>query len=168
MLRRLYFILPDEPHAIQVIGDLQACSVDESHVHAIAGKGVTLTQLPPATDRQRRDAGLRLERILWNANLAVFALALFGFIASLYWGFSVWSVLTLAIMILTFVGGAAFAILVPDTHLDEFRSALSHGEILLMVDVPKKRVAEIEALIERRHPEATAGGSGWTIEALGI
>lgn len=37
-----------------------------------------------------------------------------------------------------------------------------------MVDVPKQRVAEIEELMYRRHPEATAGGTGWTIEALGI
>jgi len=29
-------------------------------------------------------------------------------------------------------------------------------------------VAEIEELISRRHPEATAGGTGWTIEALQI
>jgi hypothetical protein len=29
-------------------------------------------------------------------------------------------------------------------------------------------VADIEELIRRRHPEATAGGTGWTIEALQI
>lgn len=47
-------------------------------------------------------------------------------------------------------------------------SALSHDNALLMVDVPKARVAEIEALLGRRHPEAMAGGASWTIEALGI
>jgi hypothetical protein len=47
-------------------------------------------------------------------------------------------------------------------------SALSHDNALLMVDVPKARVAEVEALIERRHPEAVTGRASWTIEALGI
>ena len=37
-----------------------------------------------------------------------------------------------------------------------------------MVDVPKWRVAEVEEIVYRRHPEVTAGGTGWTIHALGI
>jgi len=57
---------------------------------------------------------------------------------------------------------------VPDTHLDEFRGALSHSEVLLMVDVPRQRVAEIEEIVRQQHPEATLGGAGWTIEALRI
>jgi hypothetical protein len=69
-------------------------------------------------------------------------------------------------MTLTLVAGALFALHVPDTHLDEFRGALSHSEILLMVDVPRQRVAEIEEMVRRRHPEAIPGGIGWTIEAL--
>lgn len=54
---------------------------------------------------------------------------------------------------------------VPDTHLDEFRGALSHSEVLLMVDVPKPRVAEIEKLVGRRHPETIPGGTSWTLDA---
>ncbi len=57
---------------------------------------------------------------------------------------------------------------IPDVHLDEFRGTLSHGEILLMVDVPKAKVFEVEETVERHHPEAVPGGTRWTIGRLGI
>jgi hypothetical protein len=166
--RRLYFVIPDEPQAVKVVYDLEASDVARQHIHAIAGKGAILTQLPSANERQRLDAASRLEHTVWAANLVLFFLALAGLMTSIARDSSIGSVLSVALMALTFVAGALFAIRVPDTHLDEFRGALSHGEVLLMVDVPKQRVAEIEELVERRHPEATAGGTGWTIEALHI
>jgi len=166
--RRLYFIVPDESQAIRVVTDIEAAGIDRQHMHAIPGKGVTLMQLPPATDKQQHDAAWQLERRVWTGNMALFALALAGLIASLVWESPIGSVLSLAIMVLTFTAGALFAMRVPDTHLDEFRGALSHSEVLLMVDVPTARVAEIEDLVGRRHPEAIAGGTSWTIEAWGI
>jgi len=125
-------------------------------------------RLPAATKRQRQDAGSRLERQAWNGNLVLFFLATVGLLASLAWSSLVGAALSVALMLLTLAGGTLFALRVPDTHLDEFRGVLSHGEVLLMVDVPKRRVAEIEELLYRRHPEATPGGVGWTIETLGI
>ncbi|MGA9033154.1 MAG: hypothetical protein WB402_11615 [Sulfuricaulis sp.] len=137
-------------------------------MHAIAGRGATLTRLPPATERQRQDVGSRLERMAWSGNLALFFLGAGGLIASLAWSSLLGAALSVALMLLTLAGGALFALRVPDTHLDEFHGVLSHGEVLLMVDVPKRHVAEIEELLYRRHPEVTPGGVGWTIEALGI
>ena len=43
-----------------------------------------------------------------------------------------------------------------------------HGEVLLMVDVPKRRVFEVEELVHRHYPDATVGGVGWTLEAMDI
>jgi hypothetical protein len=166
--RRLYFVIPNEAQAVQVVADLEAAGANRQYIHAIAGKGAMLTQLPPANERQRRDDVWHLERVGWAGNLVLFGLALIGLIASMAWGFPVGSVLSATLMALTFVAGTLFAIRVPDTHLDEFRGALSHSEILLMVDVPRQRVAEIEEIIHRRHPEAMLGGTGWTIEAMHI
>ena len=166
--RRLYFVIPDEPQAMQVVNDLEAKGVSRRHMHAIAGRGTTLTQLPPATERQRQDAGWRLERIAWTGDLMLFFLGLVGLIASLVWASPVGSLLSVVLMALSLIAGALFALRVPDTHLDEFRGALSHSEILLMVDVPRQRVAEIEEMVRRRHPEAIPGGTSWTIEALHI
>ncbi len=166
--RRLFFVIPDEPQAVRVVADLETAGVDRQHIHAIAGKGAVLTQLPEATERQRHDAVWQIERRVWAGNLVLFLLVLIGLIVSIIVGSLVGSVLSLAIMAITFIAGALFAMRVPDTHLDEFRGALSHSEVLLMVDVPRQRVAEIEELIYRRHPEATSGGTGWTIDALRI
>lgn len=167
-LRRLYFIIPDETRAVNVVADLEAAGVDRQHIHAIAGKGATLEQLPAASERQRHDTVWRLQQILWTGNLALFAVATAGLIVFLLQDSAAGAFLSIAVMILTFLAGFLFATRVPDTHLDEFRGVLAHPEVLLMADVPKQRVAEIEDLIHRRHPEATAGGAGWTIEALQI
>lgn len=167
-LRRLYFIVPDESQAAKIVGDLEVAGVDRRHIHALAGKGATLQTLPPASERQRHDAVWHLQRILWTGNLVLFAVATAGLIVSLLRDSAFGAFLSIAVMILTFVAGFLFATRVPDAHLDEFRGVLGHPEVLLLVDVPKQRVAEIEELISRRHPEATPGGTGWTIEALQI
>jgi hypothetical protein len=166
--RRLYFIVPEESHAVQIVTDLEAAGVDRRHIHAIAGKSMTLEKLPAANAHQQRDTVRLLQRILWAGNLVLFALGAIGLIVSVIQGSTIGALLSFAAMALTLTAGFLFATRVPDTHLDEFRGVLSHHEVLLLVDVPKQRVAEIEELIYRRHPEATAGGTGWTIEALGI
>ncbi len=166
--RRLYFVIPDESQAVQVVADLSAGGVDRRHIHAIAGKGIQLTQLPPANTRQLHDTTWRIERASWTVNLALFFLALAGLVVSIAQGIPAGIVISIAVMALTFVAGAVFALRVPDTHLDEFRGVLSHDEILLLVDVPRARVAEVEEIVSRRHPEAVPGGTGWTIGALGI
>jgi hypothetical protein len=109
-----------------------------------------------------------LQRILWAGNLVLFALGAIGMIVSITQGSTIGALLSFAAMALTLTAGVLFATRVPDTHLDEFRGVLAHSEVLLMVDVPPQQVADIEELIRRRHPEATAGGTGWTIEALQI
>lgn len=168
MLRRLHFVVPDESHALQIMADLNAIGIGREHVHAIPGKGVHLMQLPLATERQQHDAGGRLERIVWNANLGLFWVALVGLLAAVYFNLLAGALAAVAVMVATFFGGAWFAVRVPDVHLDEFRGMLSHGEILLMVDVPKAKVFEVEEAVERRHPEAVPGGTGWTIGRLGV
>lgn len=167
-LRRLYFVIPDELHALQVVTDLEAAGVDRGHIHALPGKGATFTQLPLATERQQHDTVWHLERLLWSANLALFALAVVGLLASIYFNSVTGGVAALAAMIASFAGGAVFALLVPDTHLDEFRGVLAHGEILLMVDVPKQKVFDVEEIMHRRHPEVVLGGAGWAIGRFGI
>jgi hypothetical protein len=167
-LRRLYFIVPDETRAADVVADLQAAGVDRQHIHAIAGKGAALEKLPAASERQRHDTVWRLQRMLWTGNLALFAVAAAGLVVSLLGDSTAGAFLSIAVMILSFIAGFLFATRVPDTHLDEFRGVLAHPEVLLLVDVPKRRVAETEELILRNHPEATAGGTGWTVEALQI
>jgi hypothetical protein len=167
MWRRLYFVLPDEPHAVKLLSDLQALGVTRTDVHAIPGRGAKLQHLLPATPRQAHDFLGRVERILWRANLGVFAVALVGLVAAIQWDSTAGIVTAAMIMAVTFAAGAVFTIRVPDTRLAEFHDALTHDEILLLVDVPRRRVNAVEKLVYRRHPEAVAGGVTWAIRMLG-
>ena len=167
MLRRLFFLFPDTEHAQRVVDELVEMDVRKRHIHAIATGG-DLGDLPEASERQKKDIKFRLEWFIWNTNLMLFAVALFALVASVIAGSVAWSVVALLVMVLTFVAGEQFAVHVPDVHLTEFTDALSHGEVLLMVDVPRHRVAEIENHIHHRHPEAGVGGVGWTMDALDL
>jgi hypothetical protein len=167
MLRRLFFLFPDEKHAQRVVDELVNLNIPERRMHAIT-VGVELKTLPEATERQKRDTAFRVEWFLWNVNLLIFSFAFIALIAALASGEIFWSAVAFSIMLATFIAGEQFVVYVPDVHLSEFTDALSHGEILLMVDVPRNRVAEIEHFVHHRHPEAYAGGVSWSIDAFGI
>lgn len=167
MLRRLFFLFPKVDNARQAVQELNERGVGTRHIHAIA-RGVDLTGLPEATERQKNDTAFRLEWFVWNTNLAVFAAAVAALIASLVMDQALVALMSLLVMLLTFIAGEQFAVRVPDVHLTEFTDALSHGEVLLMVDVPAYRVAEIEDYVHHRHPESAAGGVSWTVDAFGI
>jgi len=167
MLRRLFFLFPDAAQAQHVVDELVERGIHTRHIHAIA-QGADLGSLPQATERQKKDTKFRVEWFIWNTNLMLFAVALTVFIASLAFGDLIWATVALFVMALTFFIGEQFAVKVPDVHLTEFTDALSHGEILLMIDVPRNQVAEIEGFVHHRHPEAGVGGVGWTVDAFGM
>lgn len=168
MTRRLFFLLPDESQGAALQSDLESAGIERRHIHAIAGRGRSVSQLPPASVRQRHDWAGRIERIVWAGNLALFALAGIGLILALVYARLVWAIVASGVMLAAFAGGIWFTQRIPTTNLAEFQELLKHDEILLLVDVPKARVGEIEDLVRRRHPEAIAGGVGWTVEALGL
>ena len=167
MLRRLFFLFPDEPHAQRAVNQLVNLDIPKRRIHAIA-RNVELKTLPQATQRQKNDTTFRIERFLWSSNLVVFLLALIALVVALVAGEFIWSMISLAIMAVTFIAGEQFAVRVPDVHLTEFTDALSHGEILLMIDVPSNRVAYIEEFIHHNYLEAAVGGVSWSVESFGL
>jgi hypothetical protein len=54
----------------------------------------------------------------------------------------------------------------PNTALKRFEAEIGEGRVLLMVDVPKDRVGEIQELVHRSHPEASDHGLEPTIPAF--
>lgn len=167
MLRRLYFLFPDEAHAELAVNHLVNRRVPKAFIHAIA-KGVELMNLPPATPLQMNDTAFHIEQILWKINLLVFATALVLFVASLFTAEWFWSGIMFALMLAAYFAGKVFIESVPHDHLTEFTSALAHGEILLMVDVPFYRVNDIVEYVEHIHPEARLDGASWMVDAFGI
>lgn len=168
MNRRLYFLIPDRVHALAVVDDLVRHGIDVEHMHALGDRRTRLDGLPGASRRQQNDSANRVEQFLWNSNLACFFLALgsallLPTLIGLHW----WLFLPVIIMTGNFLAGVKI-INTPNTHLGEFRDALSHGEILLMVDVPEPRVSEVERKVHHQHPEATVGGVGWGTQAFDL
>ncbi len=47
---------------------------------------------------------------------------------------------------------------IPSPRLQRFEGAIAQGQILLMVDLPRSRVRDIEALLRSAHPEARFEG----------
>ena len=168
MKRRLYFLFSDTGQARTAVADLAGLGVDPGHMHVLARPGVDLSGLPPATERQRHDMLKRLEMTIWNGNLALFGIAFVGLFLAAVFGSVIGMVLAIAVMIASFVSGALFVMRLPTIHLDEFHEAIRHGELLLMVDVSRDCVEDVEELMRRRHPEAVTGGSVWTPDAFGV
>jgi hypothetical protein len=167
--RRLYFLLPDNEHARALVGELESRGISRKFMHAIAGHGGDAGGLPVASQMQCSDAGARIERYLWGGNLALFflalmALAVIALLPLAWW----WLLLPGGIMLVSFLAGLEFVMHTPNVHLTEFQSAMRHREILLMIDVPAGQVADVEDLVHRRHPEAIAGGVGWSVDALHV
>ena len=168
MDRRLYFLLPDRAHALIVVEELNSSGISSERIHALGDRRTRLDGLPTSTLRQASNTASRLEKILWNANLVSFAVALCVFIALVFtvtW--NRWQAAPIIVMVANFLAGLSFSS-VPNTHLGEFKDALAHGEVLLMVDVADTEVAQVEEQVHHQHPEATIGGVGWSSAALGL
>lgn len=167
MKRRLYFLLPDVLHTATVVKELETFGINTDTMHTLAKPGIDLGGLPVASERQRKDIAARIENLLWDGNLAVFFLSLLTLVVMLIMQLTlVWLAIPATIMLLTFLMGVIFTAHIPNVHIAEFRDAVHHGEILLMVDVPVWHVAQVEALVHKHHPEAVVGGVGWQVDAL--
>lgn len=166
MNRRLYFLFPDAAHAARTTLELEHLGFEAEHLHAIT-RTQTRAELPDATAPQRADWAGHLEHWVWAGNLILFGMACATLVTLLILDRGAWTLLPLSIMLLSFFAGERFARL-PNVHLSEFRDALHHGEVLLMVDVPRTRVAEVEQTVKGHHPEAVAGGSSWQTDLFAL
>jgi hypothetical protein len=160
-MRRIYFLLPDVQSGKSIIDELLLKRVEWRHIHVLARPDVHLEQLPEATLTQRSDLLPALARgtaaggvtgMLPPAGLTIAGgVVVLMTLASA--GFGAWTA--------TMIG-----IGIPSTRLKRFESAIEKGELLMMVDVGKDRVDEIEELVKSHHPEADIEGTDPTIPAF--
>jgi hypothetical protein len=163
----MFFVIPDVPHARRIVDELEGAGIRREQMHTWSKSDVELTGLPAATEAQGRDRAWALDKLIWNADLTLFGLATIGLLLAAVYGSVGWVIAALAVMLGSYVSGWWFSIKVPHTHLTDMRVPLAHGEVVLMVDVPRNRIREIEQLVSRQHPEADVGGVGWTSPILG-
>jgi len=163
MKRRLYYLLPDTSHAEKLVEDLRDTPISKQDVHAVIKDNLRLNGIEDVKLTTENDRDYFVEWFLWRINLALFFVALIAFVAILVWSPGLWLILPLVIMIGTFASGLMFVLRLPNVHLNEFRPALLHGEVLLMIDVPPSEVESMDHRVHRKHPEVVTGGVCWHV-----
>jgi len=156
MRRRLYFLLPDVSSTIKTVDQLLLARINSDHMHVMARPDISLESLPEASILQKSDLIYGFERGLLIGGLT-------GIIAGILASLSPNLVFNVGGIILTcafagaFVGAWASGMVGSDiinSRIKPFESAMNKGDILLMVDVERKQVNEIKAMIKKHHPEA--------------
>jgi hypothetical protein len=161
MRRRMYFICPDLQAAQQTMNDLLLARIDEPHIHVLAKRGTPMEGLHEANVLQKTDLvhGAELGLIVGGAaGLIVGAIIVLVPLEGVE--------LRLVMVLIMGLGGALFglwvssmvAASVPNTKLLGFAKDIEEGKYLMMVDVPFRRVEEIQSLLQARHPEDKSGG----------
>jgi hypothetical protein len=169
MRRRLYFVLPDIASARSMRDEMLLSRIEIGHMHFLARRGALPDDLPEASLLQKTD-------IVHGAQLGVgiggVAGTLGGLLVVLFPPEGV--PLQLVTVLITALLGAVFgawassmaASAVPNSKLKTFHPQIEQGKVLMMVDVPLRRAQEVSELVNRRHPEAVAGGFEPTIPAF--
>jgi hypothetical protein len=153
-MRRLCLLLPDVDRAHRLVDDLRNAGIDDADIFVIASEHAELGDLPDAGGIANSDFYPQLERGLalggaigvigglvamrvLGAVIGGGALVLFGLVGA---GVNA---------LLGAIAGSSF----PNSRLTEFQAAIEAGHVLVMVDVPRANIDEIERLLSERHPE---------------
>ena len=153
---RLYFLLPDVASARATANELLLARIEDRHMHFLAPRGTDLGELHEASFLYKTDlvhgAGMGLM-------LGSFGGLVLGIIVFLMppEGVALQLVTILITTVIAGLVGAWIASLagtqVPNSRLKIFQDDIAHGKILLIVDVPQRRVEWLRELILKRHPE---------------
>lgn len=156
-MRRIYFLSPNRPSCRALVADLEQMDVPEDHIHVVGFGDGRLVGLPGAGVMTR-------SRVVcatwWGMFIGALAGSLGGLLFDLFppAGMSV----SRDVVVLGFLGGGAFGAAVsalvgkevPHHDIEAFDRELYQGKLLVLVDIPAKRVDEISAIIAQHHPEA--------------
>jgi hypothetical protein len=169
MRRRLYFVLPDVQSARTMLNDMLLARIECRHIHFLSKRDALPADLPECSVLQKTD-------IVHGAQLGLIIGAIVGAAAGALLVLFPPEGVTLKLMavLLLALGGAVFGLwassmvasAVPNSRLKGFQADVDAGRVLMMVDVPMRRVQEICDLVSARHPEATSRGFEPTIPAF--
>lgn len=161
MRKRIFWLLPDLASARRTMDDLLLARVENRRIHFVARDGSDMTGLHEANLFQTSDIVHAAEMGLMVGGgvglLAGVVVAMFPIVSDTpQWG------LVGVLAVLGAVMGAWAASMIgsstPNSRLRAFETDIEAGKILLMVDVPRGRVDEIETLLKKAHPEASFAG----------
>lgn len=168
-MKRIYFLVPGIGLAKKIVDELLLQRVDIEHIHVLAKRGTAMGDLPEASYLQKTDIVPALEQGVLTGGFA-------GLIAGLVvLGMSGESLLSGGTLLAASLGGAVFGAFtssllgssVGNRQIQQFSVAMNErGAFLMMVDIPKSRIDEVQLAIKQRHPEAMYEGIEPTIPAF--
>jgi hypothetical protein len=156
MRKRIYWLLPNLDSAKRTMDELLLARISDRYIHFVATDGADMSGLHAASFLQTSD-------LVQAAQTGMLIGAGVGAAAGVAAAYELASTAAPAAVAIAMAGiGAVLGTWAssmigsstPSRRLRRFESALSQGQYLLIVDVPRSRVAEIEALLEATHPEA--------------
>ncbi len=168
-MRRLYFLIPTLQSTKQIVDELLLARVDHHHMHILAKEGTQLGTLPEANLLQKSDLLPALERGLAFGGVTGILAGLVAITfppAGLVMGGGAVLGITLAGAGVGAWASGMIGINCENRQIKTFEAAIEAGELLMMIDVPKSRVAEITAMVSKHHPEAIIEGTEPTIPAF--
>jgi hypothetical protein len=169
MRRRLYFVTLDVDRSREVVNELLVARIEAQHIHVLARRDTDLGDLPEASALQKTDLAHAAQTgMVLGGMLGMLA----GAVLLLFPIFD--TPATPGLLLATALVGAVFGawtaslagLAVPNSRLARFQEAIEGGRLLLMVDVPFGRVAELSELVRTRHPHVLSGGLEPTIPAF--
>jgi hypothetical protein len=155
-------MVPDIDTANTVVDELLLKRVDDHHIHVVAKEGTPMGDLPEANLLQKSDFIPAMERGLAVGGitgvLAGIAAVTFPPAGLVLGGGAILGASLAGAGFGAWISGM-IGMDVPNSQIEKFKAAIENGEVLMMVDIPKTRVEEIEALIQQHHPDADMGGT---------
>lgn len=154
-MRRIYFLSPNIETTHKIVDELRTEGIADRNIHVLAKRDTPLGDMPEASVFEKTDFIPAMER---GAALGATTGLLAGLVGLRFAGFAIAGGPILGILfygatIGTIMSGLA-GLQVGNSRVKEYADAIERGEMLVMVDIAKERIATISQLITKHHPTA--------------
>lgn len=155
-MRRIYFLVPDIETTKRIVDELLLAKIEERHIHVIAKRGTPLEDLPEANLLQKSDFIPAVEQgVAVGGSTGILA----GLVAIALPGTA--PVIAGGVLLASTLAGAGMGawlggmvgMSIGNRRIKEFEDAIEAGEFLVLADVAKDRVDEIEGRVKQHLPQ---------------
>lgn len=160
-MRRMYFLTRSTDSARRITDELLLDRIDEHHIHVLSHSGDLPDDLPEATSDEESDffpalfKGLGLGAVTGLVIGVLLALvSAFGITLEMLYTTPFLALVAIIGGLMGAFGAAIVGVSVPNPLLERFNRALDEGRILVMTDVPRDRVDELRARVQKADPDA--------------
>lgn len=159
-MRRIYFLIPNTDIAGAIVDELLLERVEERHIQILAKSGTPLGHLPEASVLESSDFYPALEQgiALGGVTGLLAGLVAVAVPTGLVLGGGAVLAITLAGAGVGGLMSSMVGISADSRRIEDYQSAIDRGELLLIIDVPRERVEEIETIVLKHHPEVELEG----------